>query len=1092
MGAFKDLGIRHSYTGKGSKILKSFLLPVLDCSVSYDRVTSFYTIDSLIAISQGIDSLFEHKGRMRLIIGVHSFPEEIAEAELRRKHMSSEIAAIRQAVAEGFSKIEDELVKKRVATIAWMIDDGLLEVKAASVEGEGLFHPKTLVFEDESGDRIAAVGSSNETGSGLGGNFEQLMVALSWETDDAVQDQVEFFESLWSNESEDAIVESVSKELAEAIIQGLGDSYAKPGHAKTIETIPSDSLFAEAAKMPANFFVSGHVPALFQHQERAVIDALSRWPVRVLFADEVGLGKTFEAAATMAFLMHYGGVKRAVILTPKAVLQQWQDELHDHFDIDAWLYDSAGKQYVDHSGKTISMGTKNPIGKGSPDIVLISAQLARGGAGKKNIFERSGALMPDLLMLDEAHSARVRKDISGSTKSTKMYDMIKSVSQRIPHLILATATPMQKDPGEYHSMLKLLGIPKAWQKPRAYDASLRLIASDVEPDSNDAYTAGKLVRSTLSMMKPSLSHLDQEELAAVEELLSLDREADSYDVAMCVQNNWEAFRRAFVKLHPGHLLTVRNTRRALESVGYVFPKRNLIEESIGSSTDIQLFYQSVNGYITGFCFSVERALYPDRKMNIGFIRVNYQQRVASSLYSCRKSLERRLAKMLSLKAYLDKTGKLGTGYENAFSFDDEFDEIDEDELLSAGSDFISAIETSDVDIDLENVAHAIELESTSISPLIARLDSLLEEYGDMKIKRSVSVAMRHLQEGDRVLLFSRYTDTVDALIEEFGKTPGSENYAYGIYIGQKSVVVKNGKERPCSKDEIKKGLRTGDINLMFCSDAASEGLNLQAARVLINVDVPWTPARLEQRIGRVARLGQVAEEVDIHNVWYPSSIEARMYHRIQKRLEGTNLAVGEFPEVVAESIKNAILDDSEIDNSAEELQEIRNSAQTKALEELWSSTEFEKTTSAVVRSKLVEVFSRESMSSSYDEQSGLWSFVGEDGSTFEATAADGCDESASYFMATQHGIDFEVEGLMAYLDGGGRPCAFTNSDTANAYIQHESIPDLVLGSPVQCGISTLVRPNMLPNPAAMALAFAIDEMEPPMPGFWLEGEADES
>ena len=61
MGAFKDLGIRHSYTGKGTKILKNFLLPVLDCSVSYDRVTSFYTIDSLIAISQGIDSLFEHK-----------------------------------------------------------------------------------------------------------------------------------------------------------------------------------------------------------------------------------------------------------------------------------------------------------------------------------------------------------------------------------------------------------------------------------------------------------------------------------------------------------------------------------------------------------------------------------------------------------------------------------------------------------------------------------------------------------------------------------------------------------------------------------------------------------------------------------------------------------------------------------------------------------------------------------------------------------------------------------------------------------------------------------------------------------------------
>lgn len=250
------------------------------------------------------------------------------------------------------------------------------------------------------------------------------------------------------------------------------------------------------------------------------------------------------------------------------------------------------------------------------------------------------------------------------------------------------------------------------------------------------------------------------------------------------------------------MLTVRNTRRALESVGYVFPKRNLIEESIGRSTDIQLFYVSVNEYIRGFCFSVERAVNPDKKMNIEFIRVNYQQRVASSLHSCKKSLERRLAKILGLKAYLDKTGKLGEDYASTFSFYDEIDDIDEDELLSAGSDYISTIESSDVAIDLENVAHAIELESTSITPLISRIDGLLEKHGDMKIERSISVAMTHLSENDRVLLFSRYTDTVDALIEEFRKTPGSDAYAYGIYIGQKSVVVKNGIERPCSKDEI--------------------------------------------------------------------------------------------------------------------------------------------------------------------------------------------------------------------------------------------------------------------------------------------------
>lgn len=70
------------------------------------------------------------------------------------------------------------------------------------------------------------------------------------------------------------------------------------------------NIIAKMAEMPANFFVSGDIPSLYMHQERTVIDALSRWPVRVMFSDEVGLGKTFEAAATLAFLIKYADIKR--------------------------------------------------------------------------------------------------------------------------------------------------------------------------------------------------------------------------------------------------------------------------------------------------------------------------------------------------------------------------------------------------------------------------------------------------------------------------------------------------------------------------------------------------------------------------------------------------------------------------------------------------------------------------------------------------------------------------------------------------------------------------------------------------------------
>lgn len=383
-------------------------------------------------------------------IGIHSFPGEFLDAVTRRKYLEEQIDEIRNNLRLGIESIKDSLERQRLATVAWMIEDGLLEIKTADVIGEGIFHPKTLLLADENGDKIVAIGSPNETSSGLGGNFEQVMVAKSWEQPDAVTVQEEFFNSLWNNKLEDAITLDVTEGTAEIIAQGLG-TYSNPF--KSNQTSKYD-LIKVSSTMLSNFFVSGDIPALYVHQERAVIDALSRWPVRVLFSDEVGLGKTFEVAATMAFMVKYCGVKRVIILTPKSVLKQWQDELKEHFNLNVWRYDSGSRSYVNSFDHVKYVTGSNPIGEGSPDIILMSAQYARGSGNNGDIFSRNGACLPELLILDEAHSARVSKDISGSSKKTQIYSMLERVSGKIPHMILATATPMQKEAGEYHSLLK--------------------------------------------------------------------------------------------------------------------------------------------------------------------------------------------------------------------------------------------------------------------------------------------------------------------------------------------------------------------------------------------------------------------------------------------------------------------------------------------------------------------------------------------------------------------------------------------------------------------------------------------------------------
>ena len=1075
MTNLRDLNLDYGYMGKGEEILELFTLPCLRACAAYDRITSYYSFSSLLALADGIQALYERRGRMRLIIGVHSIPSEIIEASLRRDYLRQEIASVRQDIEHGISSVGDSLLKKNIATLGWMMEDGLLQVKAASMEGDGIFHPKTLLFSDENGDRVVAVGSSNETGSGHGSNFEQLMVVCSWDGEGAVSKQESFFEDLWYDKRPDAVVDEITQELVASISSSLGSAYVS---LKTSGAQPADEALKTAAAMPANFFVSGSIPALYQHQERAVIDALSRWPVRVLFADEVGLGKTFEAAATLAYLVKYCGVERVLILTPKAVLQQWQEELAEHFGINAWLYDSSMKAYYDVNGAKKSIGTSNPIGKKAPDIMLMSAQFARGSGKQKSVFERAGAILPDLLILDEAHSARVSTDLSGSKKSTKIYTMLKEFAPQIPHVILATATPMQKESSEYHSMLKLLGLPNAWKKPRAYQTSLALTVSENPPSTADAYTAGKLLRSTVKGLNPSLKRLANDETTALQGLLEMGDEVDNVEIANYVQGNWETLKPAFIKLHPAHLLTVRNTRRSLTAMGYRFPVRNLHAEAIFDSADVQLFYLRVEDYIGRLYFAVERALHPDKKMNVGFVRISYQQRLASSLYSCRESLVRRFDKLSEIKARIESGDEVYGTAEDADSAAG-FDDIFYDDAMLVGDEDFEELGSATGEVNAGELMRALKLETAAIATLIAQVNRLIGECGDLKISRAVQLAQKHLGDGDKVLVFSRYTDTVDALVEAFGASDKGI-HPFGIYIGQKSIRVDAGTETPVSKSDIKRGLEDGDIPIMFCSDAASEGLNLQAARVLINVDVPWTPARLEQRIGRVARLGQKAEEVEVYNVWYPNSVEAKMYTRIEKRLKSMDIAVGEFPQVVSDKIRDAILSGDE-DGDLYELQEIRNSVQTRALSQLWSNNEMGVTTSRYIRNGLIAICDRELQLK--EVRGDARCYESASGEVLELRAEEGHPESISYTTLLSARIEYDLDGFSVLNDERGNPAAFAFSG-GKEILDHESIVDLLVGEPVSATGSGLSHPKMLPDNKDMSFDSALACEVPPRPSFW--------
>lgn len=84
----------------------------------------------------------------------------------------------------------------------------------------------------------------------------------------------------------------------------------------------------------------------------------------------------------------------------------------------------------------------------------------------------------------------------------------------------------------------------------------------------------------------------------------------------------------------------------------------------------------------------------------------------------------------------------------------------------------------------------------------------------------------------------------------------------GLYAGSnRSGFWRGGRFERCDRNMLKERVRAGEIKLLLGTDAASEGLNLQRLGTLINIDLPWNPTRLEQRKGRIQRIGQARNEV---------------------------------------------------------------------------------------------------------------------------------------------------------------------------------------------------------------------------------------
>jgi hypothetical protein len=165
-----------------------------------------------------------------------------------------------------------------------------------------------------------------------------------------------------------------------------------------------------------------------------------------------------------------------------------------------------------------------------------------------------------------------------------------------------------------------------------------------------------------------------------------------------------------------------------------------------------------------------------------------------------------------------------------------------------------------------------------------------------------------LQGYKQVIVFSQYTDTVDALKELLIGAGRTSLMAFTGRGGE--ILQRGGVWKALNREATKRGFKEGKAEILLCTDAAAEGLNFQFCGALINYDMPWNPMRVEQRIGRIDRIGQAHEQMQIINLHLEGTVEADVYQALKARIASFEHIVGKLQPIlakVASSISQATL-----------------------------------------------------------------------------------------------------------------------------------------------------------------------------------------
>ncbi|MEO8612402.1 MAG: helicase-related protein, partial [Chloroflexota bacterium] len=314
----------------------------------------------------------------------------------------------------------------------------------------------------------------------------------------------------------------------------------------------------------------------------------------------------------------------------------------------------------------------------------------------------------------------------------------------------------------------------------------------------------------------------------------------------------------------------------------LFPERKAYTVNYTLSPEEDVLYEDVTEYVRQEFNRAEQLENDGRKGTVGFALTILQRRLASSPEAIYQSLKRRRERLEKRLKEAQRTRERvlqteGPTYDDDYW--DDFEDAPDSEVEELEAELIDNATAARTVEELE--AEIILLRDLEAQALRVRRSGHDRKWNELLTLLQDTPEMQSSRGQRKLVIFTEHRDTLNYLLERLSTLVGRSE----------AIVTIHGGIRREDRREVEDRFRNDpDVLILLATDAAGEGINLQRAHLMVNYDLPWNPNRLEQRFGRIHRIGQT-EVCHLWNLVAGETREGAVYQRLLKKLEAERHAL---------------------------------------------------------------------------------------------------------------------------------------------------------------------------------------------------------